>query len=116
MGGKQELIKYIKETTNLDKNDPNYYTNDKNLKALEIYDWWKVERENDLSKVDEFLDELYGDKTKIKFVDDGFVKRIDFSELDKNLNDQLIKLEEKVKEDETKYLHMLVDIRDSLWT
>lgn len=124
-GGDVKLEKWSKELeTEPDKNAPAGLQKaqaDRQLGAVDLYRWWKIERPADEKRYDDLLQILYGDKKRMRFekVDGSDLYEIKFDPFDgdeKAMHKEFRALEKKISDDEQKMLHRLIDIRPSLWT
>lgn len=89
--------------------------------ARKIMHWWKVQRPIDQAQYAKWMSELYsGKKIKTKpVVDQPLLHEIIFDPLsddDEAKQKAMWALERKIHDDEQKYLHMLINIRPSMWT
>lgn len=90
--------------------------------ALAILKWWKEERPADQAEEERLMHEVFGSPhNKMSFVkegDTGFSRVVfpEFSAEDRAKHERMRFLEGKIAADEQKYLHRLIDIRQTMWT
>lgn len=91
-------------------------------KARAIMHWWRVQRPADQAQRDRWMTELYSGKSRMKTKPVEGQPKLQEIVFDPLSDDDAAKqkavwrLDEKIHEDEQKFLHMLVNIRQSMWT
>lgn len=123
-GGEAELERWAKELlSNPDPNAPELTEaleaqGKKDLNVLDIYRWWKVEYPQDCKDRDDLVHRLFSKPISFKKEENGLFtyEPRKFTEAEEKEYDYLSKLEEKIANDEQKYLHKAIDIRGGLWT
>lgn len=92
-------------------------------KMDEIYNWWKIERQNTIEQIDEVLS-LWSEHHKSWWEDNGEIfegeEVVSFKSIDTKYSDYLFdlhrNLERILEAEDEKYLMMLIEIRNFLWT
>lgn len=91
-------------------------------KARSILHWWRVQRPADRAQHDKWMHELYSGKSRMKtkpVKGQPMLSEIVFdpmSDDDAAKQKAMWELDRKIRDDEQKYLHMLVNIRPGMWT
>lgn len=91
-------------------------------KARAILHWWRVQRPSDQAQHERWLHELYAGASRMKtkpVEGQPLLSEIVFDPLsddDSAKQQAMWKLDRKIRNDEQKFLHMLVNIRPSMWT
>ena len=124
-GGEESLAKFSQELRdNPDRNAPEGLQDtqaDRQDEAIAIWHWWKVEKPADEARSAVLLHILYGGDDRITWekTENPYAHRMVFKEFEGDeikMHAEFRALEEKIREDEQKMLHRLVDLRPSLWT
>jgi len=90
-------------------------------RIIEIYTWWKKDREKEIDRIDKFRSdwhkETFEKDIEVKGVVDPFHYRLNNrTETSKKYFEELKKVEDKLAKKETKYLKYLIDKKNYLWT
>lgn len=93
---------------------------ERQMEAVDLYRWWKVERPNDIARRDDLMMQLYGgNRIRFQPTNHPMLSQMEFTPFkpdEKAMEREFRALERKIDDDEQAMLHRLIDIRRSLWT
>ena len=125
-GGEDDLDKWGNELIDPANNDPNApeglmeRQGQKELDVLDIYRWWKHQRPADLARKDALLRVLYRrGRVSWEPTDHPKLSQMVFKEFEGDeiaMSKEMWALEEKIEQDEQKFLHLAIDLRGGMWT
>ena len=115
------LLRFIEADGGLGALRENVGLNGYEQEVLDLHDWWTVQKPRDEAREDELLTILYGGDDRMTFVPipGTSLSEIKLKEREANeqpLLDEHQALQEKIRADEQRMLHRLIEIRQHLWT